>query len=252
MVASFKDKVVLVTGGGSGIGRASAVAFAREGAKVVIADISTAGGEKTVKILKERGGHGWFIRVDVTRAEEVKAMVRRTVETWGRLDVAFNNVGFEGQQAPTAESTEENWERVVAGNLKSVWLCMKHEIPQMLRQGGGVIANASSMSGLIGDPEVSAYSASKHGVVGITRTAALEYARHGIRVNAVAPGWIRTPFNDEYFADEQKEQAVAATVPMNRLGQPYEVAEAVVWLCSDAASYVTGHVLVVDGGLTAQ
>jgi NAD(P)-dependent dehydrogenase (short-subunit alcohol dehydrogenase family) len=205
-----------------------------------------------VQMLKERGDDGWFIRVDVTQAEEVAMIVRRTVEAYGRLDVAFNNVGFEGQQAPTAESTEENWERVVAGNLKSVWLCMKYEIPQMLSQGGGVIVNASSMSGLIGDPEVSAYSASKHGVCGLTRTAALEYAKHGIRVNAVAPGWIRTPFNDEHFAGSQREQTVAATVPMNRLGQPHEVAEAVVWLCSDAASYITGHVLMVDGGLTVQ
>jgi NAD(P)-dependent dehydrogenase (short-subunit alcohol dehydrogenase family) len=253
MAGRVDGKVALVTGGGSGIGRATALAFAREGAKVVVADIVVAGGEETVRMIKAAGGEALFVKADVAKAAEVEAMIKKAVETYGRVDCAFNNAGIEGAVAPTHECTEENWDRVVAIDLKGVWLCMKYEIPQMLKQGGGAIVNTASVAGLVGFQGAPAYVASKHGVNGLTKTAALEYAKSGIRVNAVCPGVIHTPMVERAFsANPQMAESVAAIEPVGRMGKPEEIAEAVVWLCSDAASFVTGLPMAVDGGLVAQ
>ncbi|GIX49235.1 MAG: short chain dehydrogenase [Candidatus Tectimicrobiota bacterium] len=254
MAGCLAGKVVLVTGAASGIGRATALACAREGARVVVADTAAAGGEETVARIRQAGGEARFVRADVTRAAEVEALVAEAVAAYGRLDCAHNNAGIEGPLAPTAEYPEEAWDRVLAVNLKGVWLCMKYEIAQMLRQGGGAIVNTASLAGLVGARRLAAYVASKHGVVGLTRAAALEYAKAGIRVNAVCPGIIRTAMVQRMFLERnpQAEERLAASEPMGRLGTPEEVAEAVVWLCSDAASFVTGHALSVDGGLAAQ
>jgi NAD(P)-dependent dehydrogenase (short-subunit alcohol dehydrogenase family) len=239
-------KVALVTGAGSGIGRATALTFAREGAKVVVADIIAEGGEETVRMVKAAGGEALFVKTDVSKAAEVEALITKVVQTYGRLDCAFNNAGIEGVFVSTAECSEENWDRTLAINLKGVWLCMKYEIPQMLKQGGGAIVNTASVAGLVGFAGLPAYVASKHGVAGLTKTAALEYAKAGIRVNAVCPGGISTPMTERLF------KAVAALEPVGRMGKPEEIAEAVVWLCSDAASFVTGHAMAVDGGMVAQ
>lgn len=249
----LEGKVALVTGGGSGIGRATALIFAREGAQVVVADIVTEGGEETVRLVKAAGGDAVFVRTDVSKAAEVEALIKKVVVTYGQLDCAFNNAGIEGMVAPTADCTEENWDRVLAINLKGVWLCMKYEIPQMLKQGGGAIVNTSSVGGLIGSAGgTPAYIASKHGVVGLTKAAALEYAKAGIRVNAVCPGATLTPMQERAFTSPQMAELVSAMQPMGRLGKPEEIAEAVVWLCSDAASFVTGCAMPVDGGWVAQ
>src|SRR6266849_9963878 len=240
MASNLKGKVALVTGGGSGIGRATAMAFAREGAKVAVADYVPEGGERTAKEITAAGGEAIFIHADVSVSRQVEAMVSKIVQTWGRLDCAHNNAGIEGRMANTAECTEENFDRVIAVNLKGVWLCMKHEIPQMLKQGGGAIVNTASVAGLVGFQGLPAYVASKHGVNGLTKTAALEYAKAGIRVNAVCPGVIRTPMVERAFAaSPQMAEAAAAMEPVGRLGKPEEIAEAVLWLCSDAASFVT-------------
>jgi len=253
MAGRVDGKVALVTGGGSGIGRATALVFAREGAKVVVADIVVAGGEETVRLIKAAGGEAVFIKADVSKAAEVEALVKKTVETHGRLDCAFNNAGIEGEVAQTPNCTEENWDRTIAINLKGVWLCLKYEIPQMLKQGGGAIVNTASVAGLVGFQGTPAYVASKHGVAGLTKTAALEYAKAGIRVNAVCPGVIHTPMVERAFsASPQMAEAAIAMEPVGRLGKPEEIAEAVVWLCSDAASFVTGLPMVVDGGLVAR
>ena len=252
MTGQFEGKVALVTGAGSGIGRASALAFAREGARVVVADVNADGGEATVCAIKDLGGEAAFVRTDVACAAEVEALVARTVATYGRLDYAHNNAGILLSQAPTADISEDTWDRTIATNLKGVWLCMKYEIPELLRQGGGAIANTASLLGLVGAATFAAYAASKHGVVGLTRTAALEYARQGIRVNAVCPGAIRTGMIAAALADPQVEAQYAATHPIGRVGMPEEVAAAVIWLCSDAASFVTGHAMAVDGGIVAQ
>jgi NAD(P)-dependent dehydrogenase (short-subunit alcohol dehydrogenase family) len=253
MAELLKGKVALVTGAGSGIGRASARIFAREGAKVVVADIVAEGGEETVGMIKKAGGEAIFVRADVSKAAEVEAMVNQAVEAYGRLDCGFNNAGTEGAIAQTADYTEENWERVIAINLKGVWLCMKHEIAHMLKQGGGAIVNTASALGLVGIENQPAYVASKHGVVGLTKTAALEYAKMGIRVNAMCPGAISTPMLDRALGPQpQLAEAVTNMEPVGRLGKPEEIAEAVVWLCSDAASFVTGHAMSVDGGWVAQ
>jgi len=253
MAGRVDGKVAVITGAGSGIGRATALAFTREGAKVVVADIVVTGGEETVRMIKAAGGEAIFIKTDVTKAAEVEALIKQTVETYGRLDCAFNNAGIEGEIAPTADCTEENWDRVVNVDLKSVWLCLKYEIPQMLKQGGGAIVNTASVAGLVGFLGIPAYVASKHGVNGLTKTAALEYAKAGIRVNAVCPGVIRTPMVERAFAaSPQMAEAAAAMEPVGRLGKPEEIAEAVLWLCSDAASFVTGLPMAVDGALTAQ
>jgi len=245
-------KIALVTGGSSGIGRAAALAFAREGAKVVIADVLVEGSEETVQMIEKSGGQAIFFRTDVSKPAEVEALIKETVETCGRLDCAFNNAGIGGGGVATAECTEEEWDRVMNINLKGVWLCMKYEIQRMLEQGGGAIVNTASVAGLVGFQNTPAYVASKHGVVGLTKAAALEYATFGIRINAVCPGVIRTPLIDRVVAARPKmEEVYTAMHPVGRLGEPEEIAEAVVWLCSDAASFVTGHAMVVDGGLVA-
>jgi NAD(P)-dependent dehydrogenase (short-subunit alcohol dehydrogenase family) len=245
-------KVALVTGAASGIGRASALAFAREGARVVVSDIVEKGGHEVVDAIKNAGGEASFTRADVSKASDVEAMVNHAVETYGRLDYAFNNAGIEGELAPTAGASEAMWRRVIDINLTGVWLCMKYEIPQMLKQGGGAIVNMSSILGLVGFANAAAYTAAKHGVVGVTKAAALEYADKGIRINAVCPGFIRTPMVMERGvqagADPEAQQGIASLHPMGRMGEPEEIAQAVIWLCSDEASFVTGYPLAIDGG----
>ena len=257
MVGTLEGRVALVTGGSSGIGRASAIAFARNGAKVVVADINVEGGQETERIIKQAGGDAIFIKTDVSKAAEVASMIDKTIEKYGRLDCAHNNAGIliRGINAQTTKCTEEDWDRVISINLKGVWLCMKYEIPQMLKQGAGAIVNTSSIAGLVALENSVAYNASKHGVVGLTRAAALEYAKGGIRVNAVCPGFVSTPMLEQN-TDEAEAQALVERLkiemPLGRKGTPEEVAEAVVWLCSDAASFITGHALAVDGGWVAK
>ncbi len=253
MLLGLENKVALVTGGGSGIGRACALAFAREGAKVVVADIMERGGKETVQMIKEAGGESIFVKTDVSKTADVEALVKRAVDTYGRLDCGINNAGIEGINAPTADYTEENWERVININLKGVWLCMKYEIPEMQKQGGGAIVNMASVAGLVGFQGMPAYCASKGGIIQLTKVAALEYAKSGIRVNAVCPGVIRTPMVERVTGGNPEAEAqFTAIEPVGRMGTPEEIAESVVWLCSDAASFVTGHPMVVDGGLIAQ
>ncbi len=253
MAELLDGKIALITGAGSGIGRASALTFAREGAKVMVADIVVEGGEETVRLVKNAGGEASFIKVDISKAAEVEAMINKVVQTYGRIDCAHNNAGIEGQLAPTDEYSEEMFNRVLAINLTGVWLCMKYEIPHMLKQGSGTIVNTASGAGLVGVAGMSAYVASKHGVVGLTKTAALEYAKSGIRVNAVCPRLIQTPMVERLtHAQPQLAEALVAAEPIGRTGRPEEIAESVVWLCSDAASFVTGHAMSVDGGYVAQ
>lgn len=247
----MEGKVALATGSASGIGRATALAFAEQGAKVGVADLDTDGGYETLRMIRQKGGEGVFVPTDVTRAAEVEAMVHKVVRTFGGLDYAFNNAGIVGTPSSTVECTEENWDRVIAVDLKGVFLCMKYEIPFMLKQGHGAIVNTASVAGLIGIKKNIAYVASKHGVVGLTRAAALEYAQAGIRINAVCPGFVRTPLLRLDTMPEFEGHYTSAE-PMGRLGRPEEIAAAVVWLCSDGASFVTGHLLSVDGGLVAR
>ncbi len=253
MAGLLEGKCALITGAASGIGRAAALAFAREGAKLTLADVATEGGAETVSLVSKAGGQAHFVKCDVSRAAEVETLVGAAVKQYGRLDCAFNNAGIEGQTLRTAEDTEENWDRVIAIDLKGVWLCLKFEIRQMLKQGGGAIVNTSSAAGLVGSHGMPAYSAAKHGVVGLTKVAALEYSKAGIRVNAVCPGVIDTPMVQRLVAGRPKlEERLVAVEPIGRKGKPQEVAEAVVWLCSDAASFVSGCAMPVDGALTAQ
>jgi NAD(P)-dependent dehydrogenase (short-subunit alcohol dehydrogenase family) len=247
----FEGKVALVTGGASGIGRATALAFAREGAKVVVADIEIEGGQETLHLIRERGGEGIFVRADVTQAVEVEALIGEVAKTCGGLDCAFNNAGTVGKPTSTTECTEENWDWTIDVNLKGVFLCLKYEIPFMLKQGHGAIVNTASIAGLAGIRNNAAYVAAKHGVVGLTKAAALEYSQSGVRVNAVCPGFVRTPIL-ELDGTPEGELRYARLQPLGRLGQPEEVAEAVVWLCSDAASFMTGHAMSVDGGMSAR
>ncbi len=252
MTDTMKGKVALVTGGAAGIGRATALLFSEKGAKVVVADVTTEEGQDIADLIRKNGGEAIFVRCDVSMSKEVEALVNETAKTYGRLDYAFNNAGIEGKTAPTADCSEENWDRTVAINLTGVWLCMKHEIPQMLKQRAGAIVNNSSVAGIVGFAGLPAYVATKHGVVGLTKTAALEYAKQGIRVNAVCPGVIKTAMVERVIGGNPSVEAqFVAIEPIGRLGDPREVAEAVVWLCSDAASFVTGIAMPVDGGFVA-
>ncbi len=254
MTGRLEGKVALITGGASGIGRATALAFARERAKLIIADMNEEGTQQTVHMITENGGEATGLQADMTRAAEVEALISKAVDTYGRLDCAHNNAGILGTPfIRMTECSEAEWDQIMDINLKGVWLCMKYEIPQMLQQGGGAIVNTASAAGLVGSAAFPIYDASKHGVVGLTKSAALQFAQQGIRVNAVCPGVIQTPMVDRGIeANPRFEEGAARTNPSGRLGKPEEVAEAVVWLCSDAASFVTGHAMSVDGGLLAQ
>jgi NAD(P)-dependent dehydrogenase (short-subunit alcohol dehydrogenase family) len=253
MAALLDGRVALITGAGSGIGRATALVFAREGARLALSDIAAEGGEETLRMVREAGAEAIFVRTDVSKLAEVEALAAKVVATWGRMDCAFNNAGVDGKMAKLAECTEETWNRTLAVNLSGVFFCMKAEIPQMLRQGGGAIVNTASVAGLTGSPGLPAYVASKHGVVGLTRAAALEYGREKIRVNCVCPGPIRTPMLGRLLTGRpEMEHRFASAEPLKRLGEPSEIAEAVAWLCSESASYVTGHAMPVDGGYMAK
>jgi NAD(P)-dependent dehydrogenase (short-subunit alcohol dehydrogenase family) len=249
----FADKAALVTGGASGIGRAAALSFAHGGARVVVADVNQVGGEETVRLVKTEGGEAVFVKADVRAAVDVEAMVAATLQTFGRLDIAFNNAGVLGSGAAMIDFTEDDWDDVMGINLKGVWLCMKHEIPAMIQAGGGAIVNTSSIAGLVGSQHSPAYAASKHGVVGLTKTAALQYAPQGIRVNCVCPAAVYSPMLETLVTrNPQVGERLLASQPNGRFASPEEVAAVVTWLCSDAASFVTGAALPVDGGYTAQ
>jgi len=249
----LENKVALITGGGSGIGRASALAFAREGAKVAIADVNISGGQETARMVNEAGGVAIFVKADVSKSAEVEALIAKTVNHFGRLDCAHNNAAIDPSARSTVDCTEEEWDRIIAINLKGVWLCMKYEIPQMLKQGKGAIVNTSSQLGLVGLPKRPAYAASKHGVVGLTKVAALDYAAAGIRVNAVCPGTVDTPMLQRATERQPEAEAqIKVAVPIGRVASPEELAAVVVWLCSDAASYIVGHAIPVDGGTVAK
>lgn len=246
---SFENKVVIVTGAGSGIGRATAIAFAQEGAKVVVSDVQEVAGISTVEAIKKNNGEATFVKCDVSSEVEVKNLIATTVEKYGRLDCAYNNAGIEGAPCTTTECSTENWDRTINVNLKGVWLCMKHEIPAMLKNGQGSIVNCSSIAGLVGFETIPAYVASKHGVIGLTETASLEFAKKNIRVNAVCPGVIHTPMLERFTKGD--EHLMAEQDPMGRVGKPEEIADGVLWLCSDKASYVTGQAIAIDGGWVA-
>jgi NAD(P)-dependent dehydrogenase (short-subunit alcohol dehydrogenase family) len=252
----MEGRVALVTGAAGGIGRATALAFAHQGARLVVADIAQSAVEETAQMISEAGGEAVALHTDVTQAESVETMVRNALLAFGRLDYAHNNAGIAYQtreeMALTAEQDEETFDRILSVNLKGVWLCLKYELPQMVAQGSGAIVNTSSILGLVGGKGLAAYVASKHGVAGLTKTAALEYARYNIRVNAVCPGVVRTAMIEPIFADPKYEKVWLQSQAIRRAADPAEVANAVVWLCSDAASFVTGHMMAVDGGQFAQ
>ncbi len=257
MSRRLSDKVALVTGGSSGIGKATALIFAREGARVVIADQNIEGGEETLCAIKSLGGEAVFVKTDVSQSAEVQTMVKSTVSTYGRLDCAFNNAGIAGYRGTFADYPEDEWERIIRINLKGVWLCMKYELRQMLAQGSGAIVNTASTMAVTGSPNACAYAAGSHGIAGLVKCAALEYAKKNIRINAICPGVIRTPLIESLLPrapeDERAkiEAQFAARSPMARMGTSEEVAEAVVWLCSGEASFVNGALLPLDGGFLA-
>jgi NAD(P)-dependent dehydrogenase (short-subunit alcohol dehydrogenase family) len=252
MTTELRGKVAIVTGGTSGIGRDTAVLFAKAGAKVVVAGRREAEGKETIDLIRGVGGDGLFVKTDVSRAADVQALVQKTVEKFGRLDIAFNNAGIEGSWSPIVEQSEEDWDSTIDINLKGVWLCLKYEIQQMLKQGsGGAIVNTASVSGFIGAAGAATYSASKHGVMALTKSAALETARSGIRVNVVCPGIIETPMGERLWGAPEARKFGLSFHPIGRFGEPGEIANAVVWMCSDGASFMTGQSLVLDGGFLA-
>ncbi|HEY2104574.1 MAG TPA: SDR family oxidoreductase [Candidatus Binataceae bacterium] len=252
MAARLQDRICLITGGASGIGRAAALAFAREGATLTIADVS-AGGEETARIVRNAGGQAVFTRCDISVPAGVEALIAGIVDRHGRLDCAFNNAGIEGPLVPMAEVSEELWDRIIRVDLRGVWLCLKHEVRQMMRQGYGAIVNTSSTAGICGTPGYSPYTAAKHGVIGLTRSVALQCAKSGIRVNAICPGLTDTPMMDRILGgDPEMEKLFVAGTPIGRKARPDEIAAAAVWLCSEDASFVTGAIIPVDGGVFAQ
>ncbi len=249
--AGFQGKVAVVTGGAGGIGRATAELLAAGGARVLVADVKDREGRETVERIVAAGGVGAYRRTDVTEEAEVEALMAAAVETYGRLDIGVNNAGISGATARVTELSFAAWRRTMDVNLHAVFLCMRAEIPRLLAGGGGTIVNTSSAAGLMGFPGMAAYVASKHGVIGLTKTAALEHARDGIRINAVCPGGVRTPMLEAFAGSEAALEAMGQTAPMRRLASPEEIAAAIVWLCSDAASFVTGTAMSVDGGVMA-
>lgn len=252
MTAELAGKVALVTGGTSGIGRDTAVLFAKEGAKVVVTGRRDAEGKETLEMMRGGGGDGLFLKGDVAKAADVEMVIQKTVEKFGRLDIAFNNAGIEGNWVPLVEQSEQDWDRVIDINLKGTWLCLKYEIRQMLKQGGrGTIVNMSSVAGWIGSAGAATYCASKHGVLALTKTAALEHAKDGIRVNAVCPAVIETAMAERAFADPAVNKFVLSQHPLGRFGKPREISEAVLWMCSERSSFMTGQSLIMDGGFLA-
>ncbi|HXJ04976.1 MAG TPA: SDR family oxidoreductase [Candidatus Acidoferrum sp.] len=252
MTKELQNRVGLVTGGTSGIGRDASILFARAGAKVVVAGRREPEGKETVDLVRAAGGEALFVKTDVSRAADVQALVQKTIEKFGRLDVAFNNAGIEGNWLPIAQQPEEDWDRTIDINLKGTWLCLKYEIQQMLKQGGGgAIVNMASVAGLMGSAGAATYVASKHGVMGLTKSAAIECAKNGIRINVVCPAVIETPMGNRIFGEGPMHDFALGLHPIGRFGKPMEIAEAVVWMCSDRASFMTGQSLVLDGGLLA-
>lgn len=250
-MGQFENKVALITGGATGMGRATAIEFAKNGAKVVIADVADA--KETVDAITSAGGEAIYVKTDVSKSADVKALVEKTVSTYGSLDYAFNNAGIELGGKLTADVDEEEFDKVISINLKGVWLGLKYEIPQMLKQGKGVIVNTSSTAGITGVPSLSAYTASKHGIIGLTQVAAIDYGKQGIRVNAVIPGPIKTPMLEGTMGNSKTaKDKIESALVMGRIGEPQEIANAVIFLCSDGASYVNGTALAVDGGWLAK
>ena len=251
-MSQVSGRVALVTGGNAGIGRAAAIEFAKQGAKVVVSGRREREGEEVVAGIKASGGEAIFVRADVSKERDVTTMIERTLATFGRLDCAFNNAGIEQALTPLPEQTEDTYDQIMDINVKGVWLCLKHEIPAMLKTGGGAIVNNASIAGLVGFSQAPVYAASKHAVVGLTRSVALEYAAHNVRVNAVAPGSIDTRMLHDFATTPEVKQMLVSAHPIGRIGQPGEVASPVVWLCSDGASFITGQTFALDGGFTAQ
>jgi NAD(P)-dependent dehydrogenase (short-subunit alcohol dehydrogenase family) len=251
-MSEFTGKVALITGGNAGIGRATAIEFAKHGAKVVITGRREKEGHEVIAEIKALGGEAIFAKTDVSKESDVKAMIERTLETFGRLDCAFNNAGIEETLTPLSNQTEETYDQIMDINVKGVWLSLKHEIPAMLKTGGGAIVNSSSIAGLVGFAMAPVYVASKHAVIGLTKSIALEYAKQNVRVNAVAPGSIETRMLRDFASAPEVRQMLEAGHPMGRIGQPKEVASTVIWLCSGGASFVTGQTLAIDGGYTVQ